>query len=596
MVSSGRAPIKNRRRAVRMFSYPDIMTEPMPHSPLDSAFQSCRPYFFSAGLFSLAINLLYLASPLYMLQVYNRAVSSGSGMTLLMLTVILAVTFAAQALLDLVRGRILTRAGIRLENRLSEALLEVAFTRHVADDRAAPIRDFDRVRQTISGPAMYPLFDLPWTPIFIAAAFLLHPWLGVFTIGCGVMLVLLAIVGERILRHPVSQASAATSRVNSFTEMSLRQAETVIALGMTRGVIRRWRDDRLHQVDRQRQVADRSGGMGSVSKSLRLTMQSLALGVGAWLVIAHMSSAGVMFAGSLLLSRTLQPLEQIIGSWRSFIGARAAYVRLAVLLKYHSEQGPVTNLPAPRGHLVLDNVHFTQPRAQRLVLRALSLSVDPGTALGVIGQSGAGKTALANLLIGVLPASVGSVRLDGVAVANWPRGDLGQYIGYLPQQVDFLAGTVSANIGRFESDADDDVIAAARLAGVHEAILQLPAGYDTPIGEGGSSLPGGLRQRLALARAVFRMPPLVVLDEPASNLDAEGERALALCIASLKQHGSTIAVISPRQSTLAVIDRLLLLRNGGIEMFGERDAVIAQLNGAPAPSSDRHRPMVARNA
>jgi PrtD family type I secretion system ABC transporter len=388
----------------------------------------------------------------------------------------------------------------------------------------------------------------------------------------------MALINEWLVRGPSAEAGAAASKNYGFTEMSLRNAEVLQAMGMVGGLLQRWGRDRARMIERQIAASDRAATMQSLIKFLRMAMQSLILGVGAYLVINRMTTAGAMFAASLLLGRALQPVEQTVGQWRALLAARSAFVRVRDLLLISPPAEKSLILPRPKGRLSVESVNYIAPGSSKLVLRNVSFRLEAGDALGIIGPSGAGKSTLARLIVGVLRATGGAVRLDGADVSTWPRESVGRYIGYLPQDIELFADTVAANIGRFRAGADAEVIRAARMAGVHDMILQLPNGYETQVGEGGAALSGGYRQRIALARAVFDKPALVVLDEPSSNLDTEGDQALTECIVQLKQQGTTVVIISHRPATLATVDKILILRDGAVDMFGERAEIISRLN------------------
>ncbi|QEL26425.1 type I secretion system permease/ATPase [Bosea sp. F3-2] len=546
---------------------------------LNTAFAACRRYFVTAALFSLAINILYLASPLYMLQVYDRVINSRSEVTLVMLTVVLVLALAALALLDMVRARILSRAGVRLDSLLAGRIVSATFdgTLRRGPARYPPLRDFDTFRQFVTGPGIHAVFDLPWAPIYIFVIFLLHPYLGLFALGCAIVLVGTTLANEWLVRQPTTDASEAASRSYNFTEASLRNAEVVQAMGMLPGLLRRWRRDRNRMIDRQQVASDRSSAASSLIRFLRLAMQSLILGVGAYLVIERLTTSGAMFAASIMLGRALQPVEQLVGSWRSLISARGAYDRIRTVLSSSPPAEESLNLPRPEGHLALEAVSFALPGASRPLLRGITFHLEAGKVLGVVGPSGAGKSTLARLIIGVTTPSVGVVRLDGADVSAWPRASLGLHLGYLPQDIELFADTVAANISRFRREEDIQIIEAAKLAGVHEIILRLPKGYDTNVGEGGAVLSGGVRQRIALARAVYGNPSLVLLDEPSSNLDADGDAALLACITELKNRGTTVVMVTHRPNTLTVVDSLLVLKDGMIEVMGPRHEVMARV-------------------
>jgi ATP-binding cassette, subfamily C, bacterial len=541
--------------------------------------RTCRSYFVSVGVFSLAINLLYLASPLYMLQVYDRVISSSSIVTLAMLTIALLIAFSALAGLDVVRAQVLTRASIRLDRLLAGRVVMAILdsTSAVGGARSQLLRDFDTFRQFITGMGIHAVFDLPWAPLYLLVIFMLHPLLGAFSLASAVLLVLMALINERLVRPPINESNEAASRNYAFTEMSLRNSEVVQAMGMAEGLLRRWGRDRVRMIGRQVTASDRAAVMSSVIRFLRLAMQSLILGLGAYLVIERSITVGAMFAASILLGRALQPVEQIVGSWRGLVSARDAYVRVRDLLAANPLRGGRLELPRPVGHVSVEGVTYIPPRSNRPILKGVSFRIEPGEVIGVIGPSGAGKSTLVRNIVGVLRPNAGTVRLDGADIATWPRASLGQYFGYLPQDVELFADSVAANISRFQQVRGEAVVKAAQMAGVHDMILRLPDGYETQVGEGGTTLSGGYRQRIGLARAVFGSPSLVVLDEPSSNLDAEGEAALSECILKLKKNKVTVILVSHRPSTVAVVDKILLLIDGVVEAFGPRAEILARL-------------------
>ncbi|MDP2356769.1 MAG: type I secretion system permease/ATPase [Beijerinckiaceae bacterium] len=545
--------------------------------------RTCRGYFVTAAIFSLGINLLYLAAPLYMLQVYDRVIASSSQVTLLMLTLALLLAFMALAGLDAVRARVLTRASIRLDRLIAGRVMTAIIDRasSFGGARSQLLRDFDTFRQFITGTGIHAVFDLPWAPIYILVIFALHPILGAFALGSAVVLVLMALLNEIFVRPPLTESNEAASRNYGFTEMSLRNWEVVQAMGMMRGLLQRWGRDRNRMLERQATASDVAATMQSIIRFLRLSMQSLILGLGAYLVIERLVTVGAMFAASILLGRALQPVEQVVGSWRSLVAARTAYHRVRDLLAATPVRDPNLELPRPSGHLSVENLSFAAPgNTSKLILRGVSFRVEPGEVLGVIGPSGAGKSTLVRQIVGVMSPSAGAVRLDGADVAVWPKDTLGQYLGYLPQDIELFADSVAANISRFQLGDDAEVIDAARMAGVHEMILRLPNGYDTQVGDGGAVLSGGYRQRIGLARAVYGRPSIVVLDEPSSNLDAEGDAALADCIQTLKKRGTTVIIVSHRPTTIGIVDKILVLKDGVAEMFGARAEIMARLTRA----------------
>jgi PrtD family type I secretion system ABC transporter len=443
--------------------------------------------------------------------------------------------------------------------------------------RSQLLRDFDTFRQFVTGAGIHAIFDLPWAPIYIAVIFMLHPALGAFALGCSMVLILMALLNEWMVKQPLSESGAAASRNYGFTEMSLRNTEVVRAMGMTDGLLRRWSLDRDRMLERQVLASDRAAGMQSMIRFLRLSMQSVILGLGAYLVIERVATGGAMFAASLLLGRALQPVEQIVGSWRNLVSARGAFLRVRELLAASPVRASGLSLPRPLGELAVEGLSFVPPVSSKPILRGVGFGVEPGEVLGVIGPSGAGKSTLARHLVGVLTPSAGAVRLDGADVCVWARSTLGRHVGYLPQDIELFSDTIVANISRFQVGEDNAVIAAARMAGVHEMIVRLPNCYDTEVGEGGAILSGGYRQRIALARAVYGNPSLVVLDEPSSNLDADGDAALTDCIIQLKEQGTTVVIVSHRPSTIGVVDKILVLKDGAAEMFGPRAEIMARL-------------------
>jgi len=540
-----------------------------------------RQYYYVAGFFSLAVNLLYLAGPIYMLQVYDRVMSSGSVTTLVMLSLILLLAYLCLVGLDMVRGRVLSRAGIRMDTLLSQRLLLASLER--PESRSQPLRDLDTIRQFATGGGVTALFDLPWVPIYFFVLFLLHPLLGVFALCGGVVIGSLALVNELVLRKSLSEAGDASNRNYAFTDMSLRNAETVNAMGMARNLIVRWSDDRNLMLHGQLKAGDRGGFISGIIKFVRMSMQSLVLGLGAFLVIERLSTAGIMFAGSMLLGRALQPIEQVVAHWRSFVSARDAYARIDRLLAAVPPERQGMSLPRPSGALSVENAVFAAG-GQKPILKGLSFRVDAGESLGVIGPSGAGKSTLARLLIGAMPPTAGFVRLDGANIAQWPKSQLGRYLGYMPQDIELFPDTVAANICRFEAGDDRLIVEAAMMAGVHELILQLPQGYDTRVGPAGATLSGGTRQRIGLARAVYGLPNLVILDEPSSNLDTAGDLALKECMLRLKDHGRTVVVISHRSATVSAVDKLLVVKDGLVEAFGEREELMRRFLSPQANS------------
>jgi PrtD family type I secretion system ABC transporter len=556
-------------------------------SEIRKVFRGCTGAFLIIAVFSLAINLLTLVAPLYMMQLFDRVLSSRSLDTLVMLTLITCAALAVLSLIDGIRSQILARIGAWLSDLLGPRILGGALHAVLRGDSARAgqgLRDLATLRGFLTGPAITPLMDVPWAPIFLLALFALHPVLGLVGLAGGALLFVLAVANEVLTKRPLQQAGVASGRTQHRTEAALRNAEVVRSMGMLAGVIRLWQHDNAVASAAQIEAGNRGALILAVSKFLRLTVQTTIMGVGAWLVIEHDVSPGAMFASSFLLGRALAPVENAIGTWRSLVTARIAYRRLGELLALTPEAAPGMALPAPAGELRVEGASFVPVGATAPTLRGVSFTLAPGQVLGIIGPSAAGKSTLARLIAGSWQPSAGHVRLDGAAISVWLDAGGSRHLGYLPQDIELFAGSVRENIGRLGEAEASAVVEAARLAGLHETIMRLPRGYDSEIGEAGLRLSGGQRQRIGLARALFGNPRLVVLDEPNASLDSDGEAALLDTIAHLKAQGTTIVIIAHRANVLALADKLLVLRNGAVDLFGDCGEVIAQLNSAaPAP-------------
>jgi PrtD family type I secretion system ABC transporter len=551
------------------------------------ALRACRGAFGIIMLFSLAINLLTLATPLYMMQVFDRVLSSRSGDTLVMLTLITVLAIGVLALLEAIRAQMLVRVGNWLDDRLGPTVFSGALRAALRSDpaRAAQgLRDLGTMRGFIAGPTVTPLLDAPWAPIFIVALFALHPMLGLVGLGGGVVLFSLGFMNEIVTKQPLKRANLAASKTHQRAEAALRNAEVIRAMGMGEGVLRLWRRDSAGAHEAQRAAGTRGGLILAFSKFFRLLVQTVILGVGAWLVIHQEASAGAMFAASFLLGRALAPVENAIGTWKSLVAARLAHRRLDELVTALPDEGKGMELPRPVGELAVERLVFVPPGGEEPTLRGVSFELTPGEVLGIIGPSAAGKSTLARLIAGTWTPTAGKVRLDGADIGVWHDSGGSQHIGYLPQDIELFAGTVRDNIARLGDANPTAVIEAAKLVGLHELIMRLPRGYNSEIGEAGLRLSGGQRQRIGLARAVFGKPRLVVLDEPNASLDHEGEEALHHAIARLKETGTTVVMIAHRPSVLGLADKLLVLRNGAVDAYGSRAEVIAKLN---APAANR---------
>jgi PrtD family type I secretion system ABC transporter len=563
---------------------------PIEDNEIQRVLRACTGTFLIIAIFGLAINMLTFVAPLYMMQLFDRVLSSQSIDTLIMLTLIACAALAVLSLIDGIRSQILVRIGGWLDDRLGPSVL--AGTLHMTLRNDGPhagqgLRDLATVRGFLTGPAITPLMDAPWAPIFLLSLFVLHPVLGFVGLGGGAALFSLAILNEILTKKPLRQAGVAASRTQYRVEAALRNAEVIRSMGMLDGVIRLWRRDNGIAVAAQSLASDRGALILAMSKFLRLTVQTTIMGVGAWLVIAHDVSPGAMFASSFLLGRALAPVENAISTWRSLVAARVAYRRLGELFALIPRSAPAMALPPPDGNLSVEGLAYIPPGAAAPTLRGVSFALAPGEVLGIVGPSAAGKSTLARLIAGSWLPTAGNVRLDGANISVWLDSGGSRHLGYLPQDIELFAGSFRENIGRLGDAEPGAVIEAAKLAGMHEQIMRMPAGYDSEIGDAGVRLSGGQRQRIGLARALIGSPRLVILDEPNASLDAEGEEALLQTIAHLKALGTTIVIIAHRSNVLALADKLLVLRNGMVELFGDCREVIAKLNSAATARPQR---------
>ena len=549
---------------------------------LQAALKACKGSFISVGIFSLFVNALMLVPTFYMLQVYGRVVTSGSISTLVMLTIIMSVLVITMGSLEWVRSRIMVRVSTKLDVLLSRDVYKASFKRSLEsggmDASAQSLNDLTGLRQFLTGNGLFAFFDAPWLPIYIAVMFMFHPWYGWVAIGSALVLLFLAYMNEKMTGKALGQANKENIAATLYTTKNLRNAEVIESMGMLNTLMHRWGMRQKNVLILQSQASDKGGIVSAISKTFRMLIQSLILGLGAYLAVNHEISPGLVIAGSVLLGRALAPIDLIIGSWKGFIAARSQYDRLNDTLdKLHAEPERMA-LPAPQGHVLVENLIVCPPGSKTPILRGISFGVPAGSVVGIIGPSASGKSTLARALMGVWVPQNGVVRLDGADISNWDKDQLGPYMGYLPQDIELFEGTISENISRFTDVDPEKVVGAAKTAGVHEMILLLPDGYDTVIGSEGVNLSGGQRQRVGLARAIYGSPRLILLDEPNSNLDEVGERALASAIQELKLTGATIFVITHRTTILSQLDRLLVMSAGGVSMYGPRDQVMEELN------------------
>jgi PrtD family type I secretion system ABC transporter len=551
--------------------------------PMRDVLLGCRGYFVSTGVFSLFINLLYLAPTVYMYQVSDRVMTSGSIETLAFLTLGYVVALATIAALEVVRARVLVRAGLRIDRLVTERLMPILFERAnllSANDnrlRDQPLRALDGFRQFATGSGVLALFDLPWLPIYLVTLFLLHFSFGMLSLVFMVLQLLLTVLTELFTSTLMAQSERARVRSYGMADTALRNAEVVMGMGMAEGVLGPWSHDRRTMLHKHALASDRNALLSTLGRFLRLLVQALIVGLGAYLAIQREVSPGTMFAAMLLIGRATQPLDQVVAAWKSILATRQSFRTLRQLLAEPSPRQTAEVVPVPVGTLTVEQLAYVPPGARQPVLAGVSLHLTAGGALGVIGPSAAGKSTFARLLVGVHRPTDGAVRLDGANVYTWERTDFGRHVGYLPQDIELFAGSVSQNISRFRPCAPEDIINAARLAGAHEMILNLARGYETPIGEAGVMLSGGQRQMIGLARAVFGNPRLVVLDEPNSNLDSDGEMALSRCLQFLKQTGVTVVLISHRPAVLQQVDDILYLHAGRPRALIPRAEFLAQM-------------------
>jgi PrtD family type I secretion system ABC transporter len=566
-----------------------------PTSPLERVLRELRPGFATLILFSCGINLLILASPLYMWQIYDRVLASGRVETLVFLTLITAAALLGLGTLDAVRGHVLGRMSRWLDRRLTPDLISASFRRTLYGEAAGgqALRDLATVRNVLVGPGVSALLDAPWAPAFIVVIALMHPLLGLVAAGAALALLAIAIANEAASRRPLRDAAQRSIRAMQRAEAAIRNADVVHAMGMRRDFIRRWSALNEEALALQLQAGDRNATLVGFSKFLRMFVQILILGVGAWLVLQSDLTSGGMIAASILLGRALAPVEQSIAAWKALVAARDARDRLSALFARLPAQPEGMRLPSPLGRLRCEQVVYAPPGRVEPLLRGVSFTVEPGTGLGIIGPSAAGKSTLCKILVGTWRPTGGHVRLDGADLFALNVDLVGRHIGYLPQDVELFAGTVGDNIARLADPVCDAVVAAAEAAGVHEMILALPQGYDTEVGEAGSYLSGGQRQRVGLARALYGRPRLVVLDEPNASLDAAGEDALLRALFMAKSWGATIVIVAHQPQILAPVDQLLVLRHGRVETFGPRDQVLERLR-SPQPLEAPARPKPAR--
>ena len=547
------------------------------------------PVFATVVAFSFFINMLLLVSPLYMLQIYDRVITSRNVTTLLSLTVLAAILIGVYAALETLRSRLLVRAGLLIDQKIAEPVFNAVHRgnlRQPGANHAQALRDVDTVREFLTGAGLIALCDAPWFPLFVFAAFLLNPWFGLIALGASAITLSLTLLNEIATKKSLNAASQAATTANQTAQSLSRNTEVLQAMGMLRAVKTSWAQHHRSTLTLQALASDRAGVIVAGTKFSRIFMQTAILGVGAYLVIQRELSAGQMIAASILIGRAMQPIEVVVGNWKGFVAARSAFGRIRGLLSLAGVEPERMSLPRPEGALQIADLITAAPgHGNPPILKGVSFNLEPGEMIGVVGPSAAGKSSLARVLVGVWPALRGAVRLDGSDLSHWNSEELGRYVGYLPQDVELFAGTVAQNIARFQEIDTESVILAAQLAGCHDIIQRLAQGYNTQIGEGGQALSGGQRQRIGLARALYGNPSLIVLDEPNANLDTAGEEALLAAMQKLKATRTTVAIITHKINVLAGVDKILLMADGTVQAFGAREAILPRLIGPRAVPS-----------
>lgn len=526
------------------------------------------------GFFSLVANLLMLTPTLYMLQVFDRVMLSQSEVTLIAVTLVMILFTVVMAIAEWVRSRLLVRAGVRFDQALNARIFDASFSAHLSQDGGSATRSFSdltNLRQFLTGNGVFTFFDLPWMPIYLGVLFLMHPMLGWAGIFFTLILIALALVSHLLTTSLHERASDSELQANNYLGSKLAHSEVIESMGMLPGLRRRWIGLVATQYHRREESHEQQHRMQAIGKFIQYSQQSLILALGAWLAIRGEISLGAMIASNALMSNALRPISSLVGTWKQFIEARQAYFRLEKLIGEYPDGNDAYTTDQVNGQVTLRQLVAIAPRSDTKILKGLNLEFRPGEVVGIVGPSGAGKSTLARCLVGVWPATTGDVLLDGVNIKKWDSERLGPHIGYLPQEIELMEGSIVDNICRFGESITEQVIDAAKRAGIHEMIQHLPQGYDTPIGQAGALLSGGQRQRLALARALYGMPNLVVLDEPNANLDDVGEVALIKAIGELKQAGKTVFMVLHTRNLLALADRILVLDNGNVAQFGAMD-------------------------
>jgi len=555
------------------------------YSDLEKALKRIKSSFVAIGVYSFFLNILMLSSTIYMLAVYDIVMPSKSLDTLLVVTLVILIFFVGMALLEYVRSRIMVHISNKLDASLNKRIFDATFdlaAKNPGKASPAPMRDFNTIKQFLTGPAVFAFFDAPWFPIYLAIMFAFDPIYGFYGLGATLIIIILTIMNEKATKKGLEHSNSMYQKSIEHFSNSIRNVEVVEAMGMRRALFKKWMEKHFEFIQTHTEASNIASMYTNASKTFRMMASSLMYGVGALLAINGHISPGMIIAGAVLLGRALAPISQLVATWKSFANARVSYRKLNELLLQFEEHNEKLSLPAPEGKIEFQNVVVVPPLGKTPVLKGVNLIVNPGECVGVIGPSAAGKSTLAKTAVGVWHPVNGTVRIDGAEISHYNRDELGEHIGYLPQDIELFEGTIAENIARFRSEDPQKIIEAAKLSGTHDLILQLPNGYETKVGPGGASLSGGQKQRIGLARAVYGLPKIIVLDEPNSNLDDAGEYALMMAMRILKQKGSTIIFITHRRSLLSLADKIAIVKDGLITMYGPRDEVLTALNGGAA--------------
>lgn len=549
---------------------------------LKKALSQHKKSFRSIGAFTAIINILMLVPAIYMLQVYDRVLASNNQWTLLMLTLLVLGLFALMGALEWVRSLMVIRIGEQFDESLNERVYDACYQHQLNGHGSAAsqsLTDLLQVRQFMTGSALFAFFDAPWFPIYLLVIFLFHPWLGVLALTGALVLVALAYINEQWSKHSLKASSQIGGKAQQIATSQLQRSEAIEAMGMQTQLKQKWKQQHTLALGYQSIASERNAVINALTKTIRTALQSLMLGLGAYLAIKGDISAGMMIAGSILIGRMLSPVEQLIAAWKQWAQTRLAKERLDMLLNTYPAKPEGSTMLTPQGQVTVETMSLIAPGGKTPCLMNISFAINPGETIAMIGPSGSGKSSLAKALVGIWQPKLGKIRLDGAELNQWNKNQLGRHIGYLPQEVSLFEGTIVENIARFETLDHERVIEAAKAANVHDMILSLPQGYDTRLSETSAGLSGGQKQRIALARALYNQPALVVLDEPNSNLDERGEKALAQSIQKMKQAGQTVVLISHRMGILPLSDKVLVLKEGAVQAFGETKTVLSALQG-----------------